>query len=312
MRLIFVGVLSPLLFLAACGSMNQHEKALMQSQLARIDGRVDTLVKGAKGQAELASNLAELRRAVVTMTGQVEEFNERARQLTDRITTMESAFTEMSGSYRKEAQERSADTNMKLAALREELTLLSIETRAFIKLMEKKSGITSRSHRQAIASIKKELQKGNQAPVKSGNKSTALFGSKTSSEPDDLYQQSYNLYLKGDFESSVASFVDYLRRYPHTSLSDNAAFWIGESYFSMKQYGQAAIAFDKTARIYPASVKAPIALLRAADSFIVRNEKQAAIVRLKQIIEQYPTSNEALTASDRLALMGKVSDESNY
>lgn len=302
MRFSVIAVLAPLLFLVSCGSMSSHEKAAMQGQLARIDARVEMIARGAKAQAELATNLGELRNSVMTMTGQVEEFNERARQLTSGMVKMERAFTEMSSVYRSEALERSAAIDMTLGKLKGELTQLSLETRAFIKLMEKKGGVTSRAHHAAVEKLRKkeerEAAKDSVTPPVE-----RVSGVIAPTEPDNLYQDSYNFYLKGEYESALAGFTNYLAQYPSTSLSDNAAFWIGEAYFSMGQFGKSAIAFDQAAKTYPNSVKAPASLLRAADSYKARGDIAASTSRLRKIIDQYPTSNEAIRASDRLSAL---------
>ena len=302
MRLSFIATAAPLLFLVSCSSINNHEKAAMQGQLARIDARVEMISRGAKAQAELSTNLGELRNSVMTMTGQVEEFNERARQLTSGMVKMERAFTEMSSVYRSEALERSAATDMTLDRLTGELSQLSLETRAFIKLMEKKNGVTTRAHKSAVDALRKEENRATPPPstttMSPGRNVPNHIAPK---EPDDLYQDSYNLYLKSEYEAAVSGFTNYLVSYPDTSLSDNAAFWVGESYFAMGQFGKAAIAFDQAAKKYPNSIKAPAALLRAADSYNERNDKEASLTRLRQIIDLYPTSNEAIRASDRLS-----------
>ena len=305
MRLSAIAILAPLLFLVSCASISSHEKAAMQGQLARIDARVEMISRGAKAQAELATSLGDLRGSVMTMTGQVEEFNERARQLTSGMVKMERAFTEMSSVYRSEALERSAATDMTLGQLTGELAQLSLETRAFIKLMEKKNGVTSRSHKKAVDALRREEGKASSNSVATRPSGKKVPATIPPTEPDNLYQDSYNLYLKGEYEAAVAGFKNYLVSYPITSLSDNAAFWIGESYFSMNQFGKAAIAFDKAAKKYPNSIKAPAALLRAADSYVARDDKGASVSRLRQIIDLYPTSNEAIRASDRLSASGE-------
>lgn len=285
-----IGALALLFFGATgCGSFSPAEKKNVMAQLDRID-------KTAKGQAALSADVTDLRRAMMTMTAQVEEFNERARILTDGMARLERSFSEMATSYRSESIERTAAANRRLEAVESQIAELSLETRAFIKIMEKKNGVTSRTHRQEVEALKAKEQKNQ--PRQGTNVAVAIS---PSTEPADQYQEAYNVYLEGDYERAVTLFTTFLQSHPATSLSDNAAFWVGESWFAAGDYARAAIAFDRTAHEYPNSIKAPAALLRSADSLDARNDSDAARERLRVIIDKYPTSNEAVKAADRLA-----------
>ncbi len=290
-----------LLSLGACASGNKQERQLMRNQLTRIDDRVAKLIKYNQTQTELISNITQFRRSILTMTGQVEEFNERVRMLSERMESMEKSFAEMSKVYRGEILEQSAATNLKLAQLQSDLHAFALETRAFISLIEKKNNITSRAHRGAMETILNEekageMSAGNRYP---GEVSPASEGM----EPDDLYQRSYNSYLQADFENAITGFKDYLRLYPKTSLSDNAAYWVGESLYSLKNFQEAATAFDKVSGDYANSVKAPASLLRSGFALIELGEIDQARERFQKIVDAYPTSNEAIQAADRLSSM---------
>ncbi len=295
-------VVSTMLF-AGCAS-NKKEQAIMQSQItqidervASIDERVASIDKNMQLQADLMANMEQLQRSVLTVTGQIEEFNMRAQMLSQRMQKLERSFSEMSRVYRSEVLERSAETNMKLEKLEKQVNDFSVETRAFIRLMEKKSGISEKRHRKTATALS---LKQAEPPVKQNGAVENIIV-----DPDDLYQRSYNSYLKGDYDSSIKGFSNYVKRYPETNLSDNAAYWIAESYYNKKDPVNAAKAFDEMAERYPTSNKAPTALLKSAHVLLDINSREKAIERLRKIVNDYSISSEAITATDMLSSLGE-------
>jgi tol-pal system protein YbgF len=253
----------------------------------------------ARSQASLSADVATLRHEMMVMTGQVEEFNQRSVYLADRMEKLEKAFGEMSSVYRSEALEQSATTNMRLTKMEEELLRLSLETRAYIKLSEKKSGITSRAHNEEVASLAAEA-----GATPEGAKPRIILPTE---EPDDLYREGYDLYLNGEYGLAIERFTHYLAKYPDTTLADNALYWLAESHYGNADYSSAIKHFERLPADYPASRKAAPALLRSADCFTALGESVESAVRLLAILKQYPTSDEAITASDRLdALPEKI------
>ncbi|HJU04348.1 MAG TPA: tetratricopeptide repeat protein, partial [Nitrospiraceae bacterium] len=63
--------------------------------------------------------------------------------------------------------------------------------------------------------------------------------------PTSAFNLAYNDYLNGRYDLAVTGFQRFLRDFPTTSLAPNAHYWIGESYFSLKDYGHAMQAFQR-------------------------------------------------------------------
>jgi len=82
------------------------------------------------------------------------------------------------------------------------------------------------------------------------------------SDPQSLYQTAYNDYLRGNYDLAILGFRQYLETFPDTELADNAAYWIGESFFSQAKYQQAISEFDEILRRFPRSDKQASALLK--------------------------------------------------
>lgn len=127
----------------------------------------------------------------------------------------------------------------------------------------------------------------------------------SASSPEELYNEAQNLFIAGRLHESAEQFADFIARYPRHSLADNAQYWIGEVYYSQKDYQKATIEFKKVVDNYPNENKAPDALLKAGFSYIEIGNNEKAIDALKMVVEQYPASEAAAKAKVKLQELQK-------
>ncbi len=71
--------------------------------------------------------------------------------------------------------------------------------------------------------------------------------------PTAAYNQAYNDYLKGNYDLAVAGFEEFLKKFPETSLTAHAQYWIVEAYFNKRSYSQAIEAYERVIANYPKS-----------------------------------------------------------
>ncbi len=116
----------------------------------------------------------------------------------------------------------------------------------------------------------------------------------------DLYRDAYETFYKGDMEGARRKFEAFLKQYPNTELSDNAQFWIGETYYVKKDYEKAILEYEKAIAKYPEGDKIPAALYKQALAFLELGDKTNATNLLKRVIEKYPRSDQAQLAKKRL------------
>jgi tol-pal system protein YbgF len=121
-----------------------------------------------------------------------------------------------------------------------------------------------------------------------------------STRTGDLYKDAYESYQKGDFEGARRKFETFLKQYPNTELSDNAQFWIGETYYAKKDYEKAILEYEKAIAKYPEGDKIPAALLKQALAFLELGDKTNGRNLLRRVIERYPQSDQAEMAKKRL------------
>lgn len=70
-------------------------------------------------------------------------------------------------------------------------------------------------------------------------------GDVTKSYTRQLYDSGIRSYRKGRFYPAITYFKKFISRFPGTAKTENSLYWIGESYFSLKQYDNAISYFQK-------------------------------------------------------------------
>ena len=119
----------------------------------------------------------------------------------------------------------------------------------------------------------------------------------------DLYKDAYETFQKGNLEESRRKFEAFLKQYPNTELSDNAQFWIGETYYLKKDFEKAILEYEKAIVKYPEGDKIPAALFKQALAFLELGDKTNARNLLRRVMERYPNSEQAEMAKKRLEVI---------
>lgn len=125
--------------------------------------------------------------------------------------------------------------------------------------------------------------------------------------PSDLFTQATADYQRGQYELARQGFQEYVETYPKTDLSDDALYWMGETYAAQKKPKDAIAAWDRLFAQYPQSDKAPAAHLKKALAHLDLGEKAQAIVQLQFVVHEYPGADEAKSARQRLRSLGSDS-----
>jgi len=94
--------------------------------------------------------------------------------------------------------------------------------------------------------------------------------------PKEVYDSAYRLFSSGRYEEAERGFVDFLKRFPESDLSDNAQYWIGEIYYLRRDFRRAIKEFSKVINAYPFANKVPDAYFKLGlCHYNLRNYQQA-------------------------------------
>lgn len=165
---------------------------------------------------------------------------------------------------------------------------------------------------QQLAAIQQQLQAGrSELPAGEVGESEAAEGNDAAdaptvvaTDPKALYDTAYSDYLRGNYELAILGFQEYLERFPQTSLTDNAHYWIGESYYGQGDYERSIQEFNVILDRFSQSDKAPAAQLKKAYANLQAGHREGAIVQLQALVRDHPATAEADLARERLSEMG--------
>ena len=120
-------------------------------------------------------------------------------------------------------------------------------------------------------------------------------------DPQKLYDSAYLDITRGNNELARMGFTEYLNRFPESALADNAQYWIGETYYASEDFGRAIQEFNKVISNYSRGDKLAASLLKIGFSYLKLGDSTNAKKYLNQVIRQFPYSEEAKLAQNRIS-----------
>ena len=120
------------------------------------------------------------------------------------------------------------------------------------------------------------------------------------STPDSLYLKGLDLLKAGDVVTAREQFTKFLEQNPKHELAANAHYWIGETYYSEKNYESAILSYQDVIKNYPGKEKVVAAMLKQAMAFNEIKDAKSAKFVLKKLVEKFPKSEEAKKAKAML------------
>ncbi len=220
----------------------------------------------------------EARKAILDLRVKVESLS---RELNARLDTKsdKSAALDLVNQHEQTMQE--------IARLRGQLEVLANEIATSQK--QQKDFYTDLDTRIAKLEPRQVIIDGKQAEV----------------EPSELksYEAAMALFKSGDYKVAAGALADFVRRYPDSTYSPNAQYWLGNAYYAQRDYKNAIAAQEVVASTYKDSAKAPDAMLNIASSYTELKDKKNAKKALQQLVLKYPDSSAAAAAKDRLSAL---------
>jgi len=114
------------------------------------------------------------------------------------------------------------------------------------------------------------------------------------------YTAAYLALKSGRFEEAGKQFEVHLRKFPGGTLTDQALYWLGESYLAQKKAPEAEKTFKSLLRHHPTSSKFAATLLRLGMIYQRSGHKGDAKAAYLQLIQSQPNSSAAEQARSRL------------
>jgi tol-pal system protein YbgF len=133
--------------------------------------------------------------------------------------------------------------------------------------------------------------------AKSGNsEGTVVAALPSTDDPEELYRNSYQFILSGDYGTAEQGFRDHIARFPKDAKAADAHYWLGEALLGQQKYRDAAEVFLAASKDYPKSKKAPDMLLKLGISLAGLNQRDVACATFNEVTKRYPDVSSALKA----------------
>jgi len=132
---------------------------------------------------------------------------------------------------------------------------------------------------------------------------TAAAAGASSADETRVYEAAQQQRRIGNYQGVIKSFQSFLGQYPRSPLAHRAQYWIGDSYFNLRDYRNAIASQQKLIATYPDSPSAPDALLNIASSQAELGESANARKTMDTLVARYPGSEAAEKAKRRLTTL---------
>jgi tol-pal system protein YbgF len=124
----------------------------------------------------------------------------------------------------------------------------------------------------------------------------------SSANAASAYESALNKFKAKDFQGAITDFEALLNSNVEAKYADNCHYWIGESYYGLKQYKDALKQFSTVLGL-PRSEKKADATLMTGNCQAMLGNKAAAKESYEKVVSDFPTSPLVDKAKDKLAKM---------
>ena len=159
-------------------------------------------------------------------------------------------------------------------------------------------GTLSQTKTPAVPRKDSEDQNGTAPPAGTGVTSKALVGQPLKAPsvlpegtPAQRYAHAVGLLRQGDYEQAEKAFNEFMAAHPDDDLTDNARYWLAESYYVRGQYVQAAEFFMGGYQANALAEKAPDMLLKLGMSLSKLDKKKDACASFSKLLGDFPKAS---------------------
>lgn len=257
------------------------------------------------GAAALFGGDDVARKGVAEQQKRVDGLYSRYDEIAGRLSKLEDAIKAQASS----ASQPVLDLANQLQAMREELRTLHGQ----IEVVSNNIEANAKRQRDMYVDLDTRLRRFEQnAPAASAPGSTPPPGAAAPAAPSSAqasspasetqaYEAAQNQRRMGNYQGAIVAFQAFVSQYPKNSLAHRAQYWIGDSYYNLRDFKNAIANQQKVVSTYSDSASVPDALLNIASSHIELGDTVAARKDMDTLVSRYPTSEAAEKARRRLA-----------
>lgn len=241
-----------------------------RKQIAEQQKRVDELRQQAEGMAARLGKIEDDARAqpVLALVSEIEKLREEMRSLRGQIEVL--------------------GNNIEGVSKRQRDMYLDLDQR--LRRFEQPGAAIA----PAAAPSAAPAAAGTEAPKTAAAATVGV-------DENEAYERAQGQRRIGNYQGAITAFQGFVAKYPKSTLAPRAQYWIGDSYFNLRDFRNAIASQQKLLAAYPDSASVPDALLNMASSQLEAGDSATARKTMESLIARYPSSEAAEKARRRVA-----------
>jgi tol-pal system protein YbgF len=128
------------------------------------------------------------------------------------------------------------------------------------------------------------------APAGEGETVVAADGALLQGTPMEQYQYARAQLAKADYPGAEKTLKAFIKAYPNDELTENAEYWLGETYYVRSDYTNAAVTYAEGYKKFPGGPKAADNLLKLGLSLANLGEGEQACKAFVEIDKKFPNA----------------------
>ena len=244
---------------------------------------------------QLAITIAALNQALAESLKALNARLDQASDATRKGFADQKLLIDNMGNDVRVIRERSDDTNVRIAALREELEALRSTVQSLQLAPPPPAPVVDPLDPNAPPPVPTT-----QAPPVAPVPSTAGLS------PTRMFETAKADYAAGQWTLAVTGFEQFLRAFPKSENSDDAQFYIGETYFAQGKFAEAIPAYNLVIQNYPGANAVPDAYYKRGLAQERLGQVDGARNSWETVSKSYPESDAGRLARQNLDRLGRT------
>lgn len=230
-------------------------------------------------RSRVAQNDEATKARLADLSSQLAQLKEQNQQLLEQLQVLRRSLLEL---------------NNQIEAVRAE----SAKLRGSDEQLARELSELQRRQRDVVQGIDERMRR--LEPIK-----VSLDGEEFLADPAEKqqFEEALGLLKGGDFDKAALALGQFLRRFPASGYADASRLWLANALYGKKDYKEAIAAYRGFVAAAPKHLKAPDALLAAANSQLESKDRPGARRTLDELVKTYPQSEAAKAARERLAAL---------
>lgn len=258
------------LFAAGPVSAGMFDDEVARKQIAEQQKRIDDLRQQGDGMASRLNKLEDAAKVqpVLALAAEIEKLREEIRNLRGQVETLGNNIEGVA----KRQRDMYVDLDQRLRRF-EQPAAAAVPA----------AGATATGANAAAGDVAKAAS----APV--------------NADENETYERAQGQRRIGNYQGAITAFQGFIAKYPKSTLAPRAQYWIGDSYFNLRDFKNAITSQQRLISAYPDSSSVPDALLNMASAQLEAGDNNAARKTMDGLIARYPSSEAAEKARRRVA-----------